>query len=411
MATAKVIYLSPRFVKASEPSFGQTLRLARRARFSTSSYKRRPEAATSRYGTANEPPPHLGGGRAIPLSPPPDTQEKDAKKLPDPRPEERKLPAKAQTTQQEQSTAQATESERNDAETHDTASADNATNQAEAQPATPAPPPTTSESHSALQNILQMGAPMSTASDTAPPHLQTPRHVHHFDTYSLVRDLISSKTFSEEQAITLMKVLRVILTDNIHLARAGLLSRSDAEMDAYQFRAASSELRTELRQRRDGGAERMRADRSQLQHEVDILGQRMTQESLNLKDELRGMFDDRKMGVRTERRVLDNRIQELGYKITVAMNSGMRNEIESLRFLVTRNAAITLAAFVFGSLGALYMASRKKARGERAEKEGRDREEVERRLRDGAVNVVGKGRDELVSEVERGGDPSLVSLG
>ena len=210
-----------------------------------------------------------------------------------------------------------------------------------------------------------------------------------------------------------MKALRVILADNIHLAHAGIMSRADAEMDAYQFRAASSELRTETKARRNAASDRMRADRSQIQHEVDILGQRMSQESLNLKDELRGMFDDRKMTVRTERRVLDNRISELGYKITVAMNSGMRSEIETLRFLVTRNAAITLLAFVVGSLGALYMASRKKQREERAAKEKKDGEKEEKRLAE--LGVLTKqepsDREEMLRQVQRGGDPSLVSLG
>lgn len=139
----------------------------------------------------------------------------------------------------------------------------------------------------------------------------------------------------------------------------------------------------------------------------------MTQESLNLKDELKGMFDDRKMAVRTERRVLDNRIQELGYKITVAMNSSMRSEIEKLRFEVTRNAALTLAAFVFGSLGALYMASRRKQMNERAARDRVEREKLEKKLRDsGQLRQLEPGdKEALVRRVEEGGDPSLVSLG
>lgn len=154
-----------------------------------------------------------------------------------------------------------------------------------------------------------------------------------------------------------MKAVRGLLSSNMDLARAGLVSRGDAEMDAYQFRAASGELRTEIRKRRAAADERMRADRLQLQHEVDTLGQRMTQESLTLKDKLKGMFDDRKMSVQLERRHVDNRIHELGYKITVAMNSGMRNEIEGLRFILTRRTVLALAGFVLMSLAILRLAS------------------------------------------------------
>ena len=420
MSTPRLLFLSHRLLRASEGSPKLTIRPTQRAALSSASRRQRPEAATTRYGTANEPPAHLGGGRAIPSTRPKDAEQK---KLPEPEVTDKTEKQASQTPDAEQ------QKPRQRTSLSDPPNENQQLTDVQAASGTQSskPPSITSSTNatllndpasarinvSALQNILQMQPPMSTASDTAPPHLQTPRHVHHFDTYSLVQDLISSKTFTDAQAITIMKALRLILADNIDLARAGLMSRSDAEMDAYQFRAASSELRTELRQRRAASADRMRADRSQLQHEVDILGQRMTQESLNLKDELKGMFDDRKMVVRTERRGLENRIQELGYKITVAMNSGMRNEIEALRFLVTRNAAITLACFIAGSLMMLYMAARRKARDQKAEAEKKEREKYEKKLRDSGQLLAPPThtKEELVKRIEEGGDPSLVSLG
>jgi len=53
----------------------------------------------------------------------------------------------------------------------------------------------------------------------------------------------------------------------------------------------------------------MRRERTLLQHEVDILNQKMTQELLALKDELKGMFDDRKMDVRMEQRAMDSKVR------------------------------------------------------------------------------------------------------
>jgi len=52
----------------------------------------------------------------------------------------------------------------------------------------------------------------------------------------------------------------------------------------------------------------MRRERTLLQHEVDILNQKMTQELLALKDELKGMFDDRKMDVRMEQRAMESKV-------------------------------------------------------------------------------------------------------
>jgi PleD family two-component response regulator len=53
----------------------------------------------------------------------------------------------------------------------------------------------------------------------------------------------------------------------------------------------------------------MRRERTQLQHEYDILNQKLTQELLILKDELTGMFNDRKMAVRMEQREMDSAVR------------------------------------------------------------------------------------------------------
>jgi hypothetical protein len=52
----------------------------------------------------------------------------------------------------------------------------------------------------------------------------------------------------------------------------------------------------------------MRRERTLLQHEVDILNQKLTQELLTLKDDLKGMFDDRKMSVRMEQRAMESKV-------------------------------------------------------------------------------------------------------
>lgn len=92
------------------------------------------------------------------------------------------------------------------------------------------------------------------------------------------------------------------------MAREGLVSKSNVENDTYLFRAACSELKTEIGNARKGEMERMRTERGQLQHEVDILGQRLGQETGGLRDELKGLFDDRKMAVRQEQRHMETKV-------------------------------------------------------------------------------------------------------
>lgn len=72
--------------------------------------------------------------------------------------------------------------------------------------------------------------------------------------------------------------------------------------ETYLFNAACSELSTEVKNNRKVADETIRQQRTHLQHEVDILSQRMTQDILTLKDEVRAAFHDRKMTVREEQR-------------------------------------------------------------------------------------------------------------
>jgi hypothetical protein len=43
----------------------------------------------------------------------------------------------------------------------------------------------------------------------------------------------------------------------------------------------------------------------------------------------------------------DGQIQELGYKITIALNSEARSEVEQLRWVLTRRAAMTIGVSAF----------------------------------------------------------------
>ncbi|KAI9673100.1 MAG: hypothetical protein M1829_004414 [Trizodia sp. TS-e1964] len=185
-----------------------------------------------------------------------------------------------------------------------------------------------------------------------PHHLSTPPYVHYFDTYTLVRDL-ESAGFREDQSVTAMKAVRGLLADNLKIAKESLVSKSDVENSIYLFRAACSELKTEIQNYRQIEADKIRAQRTHLQHEFDILNQRLTQDLLTLKDELKGMFDDRKMSVRMDQRETDSQIQMLNYKITVLLNSDAKSDIEGLRWVLVRRAAIaivTMALLILSSI-------------------------------------------------------------
>ena len=196
-----------------------------------------------------------------------------------------------------------------------------------------------------LDIVLSIPSPseMKTDNHRHHPHLEASPYEHHFDTYSLVQQL-AKEGFSEEQAVTLMKAIRLMLAVNLDIAKEGLVSKSDTENETYLFRAACSELRTTLETARQSEISKQRSTRAQLQHEADILNQKFTQDMLSLREDLKAMFNDRKMSLQEEKRRIDGKISELNYEITVLLNSDSKSEVEGLRWVLTRRAALAIAA-------------------------------------------------------------------
>ncbi|CAI7653400.1 unnamed protein product [Penicillium glandicola] len=222
-------------------------------------------------------------------------------------------------------------------------------------------------SQTPFDNVLHMPSPSVHLSPTGGPsssgdrplHLSPAPYVHHFDTYSLVQDL-SKGGFSEEHSTTIMKAVRSILQNNLSMARETLTSKSDVENEEYLFKAACSELQSSLQTARNSEVQHQRSSRTQLQHETDIISQRLSQELAGMKDDIKGMFNDHKMTTREQQRSIDTSVQELNYKITVSLNSDGKSEIEGLRWILTRRAALTIAICAFMIIVFLKYASTRK---------------------------------------------------
>lgn len=162
-------------------------------------------------------------------------------------------------------------------------------------------------SNGPMDAVLHMGPPEDVPPEEKPPHLTPPPYVHHFDSYSLVKQL-EGGGWTNEQAITAMKAVRGLLAQNLDVAQGGLIGKSDVENETYLFRAACAELSTEVRNNRRIAEEQLRQQRTVLQHEVDNTTQVMNQELLTLNDNVKGMFNDRKMTVREEQKALESTV-------------------------------------------------------------------------------------------------------
>ncbi|CAH0049114.1 unnamed protein product [Clonostachys solani] len=209
-----------------------------------------------------------------------------------------------------------------------------------------------------------------------PPAMSPPRYVHHFDTFSLVKHLHEGG-YTQPQAIESMKGIRKLLAQNLSVAQESLVSKSDVENESYLFRAACSELGQEIKNNRRLQDEQVRQQRTHLQHEVDILQQSLNQEVSTLNDNIRGMFNDRKMAVRAEQTNAEGAIQQINYKISTSLVSDMKSEIEGVRWILIRRSATGIFFMAMVTLFAIryatYLHSETQKEKQRRKKEERDR--------------------------------------
>ncbi|KAG7115254.1 hypothetical protein HYQ45_007620 [Verticillium longisporum] len=224
-----------------------------------------------------------------------------------------------------------------------------------------------------LEAMLQMPEPGTEEGGARQhPHLSPPPYVHHFDSYSLVRQL-QAGGYTEVQATSVMKAVRRILAQNLDVAQDSLVSKSDVENETYLFRAACSELSTEVKNNQRIADEEMRQQRTLLQHEVDILTQSLSQEVLTLNDNVRGMFNDRKIAVSEEQKGVDSIIQQINYKISISLSSDAKSEIEGLRWVLIRRSVLGILFMAVLTLGTLrygtYVSHENKKEAERLKRQ------------------------------------------
>ncbi|RGP78126.1 moz represents a chromatin-associated acetyltransferase [Fusarium longipes] len=224
-----------------------------------------------------------------------------------------------------------------------------------------------------LEAVLHMEPPETKTKTTRPgPAMCPPPYVHHFDSYSLVKHL-QEGGYSQEQATTSMKAIRTLLAENLEIAQSTLVSKSDVENETYLFTAACSELSTEIKNNRRLEEEQLRQQRTHLQHEVDILTQSLNQELHTLNDNVRGSFNDRKMAVREEQKVVESAVQQINYKISIVLSSDAKSEIEAVRWILIRRSVLGILFMAVLTLGTLryatYVSHERQREADRIKKE------------------------------------------
>lgn len=87
-----------------------------------------------------------------------------------------------------------------------------------------------------LEAVLGMEPPRKVARQH--PSMSPPPYVHHFDSYSLVKQL-QDGGYSPDQAIEAMKGIRALLAQNLDVAQESLVSKSDVENVSFTLRSSA----------------------------------------------------------------------------------------------------------------------------------------------------------------------------
>ncbi|KAE9410411.1 hypothetical protein BT96DRAFT_789791, partial [Gymnopus androsaceus JB14] len=170
-----------------------------------------------------------------------------------------------------------------------------------------------------------------------PPYTHPPFHTHAF--FSALE-----KTFPTPTARSLMRATRALLVDRIGRVRREGLTYKDLDNQAYLFRAALSELRSEMTLKTKNESAAVQAATTALRRDVDRLDVKMKEDIATLKHEVQIELDNRKNEVKDQFTSKDIAIEELLNKSIVSI-SDLRTDVEEVKWDNMRRTVGSLFAF------------------------------------------------------------------
>ncbi|CAG7849474.1 SubName: Full=Related to COX10-farnesyl transferase {ECO:0000313/EMBL:CCA67282.1} [Serendipita indica DSM 11827] len=173
--------------------------------------------------------------------------------------------------------------------------------------------------------------------DNSEPYI-TPFHTYKFF-------VALEQTFPTPIARTLMRLTRGLLVDRMMRIRRDALDVKDLDNQAYLFKAALSELRTEATMRTKNQAATITTSISGLRRDVDRLDVKMKEDIGNLKHEIQMEMDNHRNESRAEMKKLDIRMEDVVHRATVSLGD-IRTIIEQAKWDNTRRGVAIFGSFV-----------------------------------------------------------------
>ncbi|KAJ2314194.1 hypothetical protein IWW54_001049, partial [Coemansia sp. RSA 2705] len=150
-----------------------------------------------------------------------------------------------------------------------------------------------------------------------------------FNTHSLVSRLVDVG-FTRDQATVIMTLVKYKVYETIERLRANMLTKSDLENDAYLFRAALQELRTETQMIRKNDQAILESQAAAIHRDIESLAQRLTDEIANLRSDIQIELNNHKHDTSHKMKNLDMELHTLASRYQVVMGE-MKTDIETIR--------------------------------------------------------------------------------
>ncbi|KAJ2691860.1 hypothetical protein H4R19_006270, partial [Coemansia spiralis] len=150
-----------------------------------------------------------------------------------------------------------------------------------------------------------------------------------FDTHSMVNRLVEDG-YSRDQATSVMALTKIKVYEAMERLKGNMLTKSDLENDAYLFRAALQELRTETQMIRRNDQSILESQAAAISRDIESLAQRLTDEIDNLRSDIQIELNNHKHDSSHEMKSLDMELHSLASKYQVVMGE-MKTDIEAIK--------------------------------------------------------------------------------
>ncbi|KAJ2869362.1 hypothetical protein GGI22_000314, partial [Coemansia erecta] len=192
-----------------------------------------------------------------------------------------------------------------------------------------------------------------------------------FNTYRLVRLLIEAG-YSGGQAKTIMLLFKHQVYETVERVKANMLTKSDLENDAYLFRAALQELRTETQMIRKNDQAILESQLAGIDREIESLAQKINDDIANVRSDIEIEMNNHKHDTSHAMKSLDMKLHELSSKYQFVVGE-MKTDVEAIRLESIRHgllAAVVTTLVLVGIVWAPELVRQLRERDSQARQRG-----------------------------------------